>query len=238
MVRAYLLVLLFFTLVLSSNVSAIRINEIEINPAGADTGNEWIELYSNEEIDLSDYKIRNNDGQELALEGSFDDYYVINLEKQWLDNSDEKVFLYKGSELIDETEILEDAKNNDMTWQYCGSWTFMKETKEEGNGCDGGNNEDDNVDKNKDDNTTKNDSLLKKVNEIINNKTSNENIKETEVEELKPVSQTIKLTSKTIKSQDSSEEESKNRFWIYGIIGLCLLVAILFWLKRRKNELE
>lgn len=227
-------------LLLSSNVSALRINEVEINPAGADTGNEWIELYNEKEIDLSDYKIKNNDGQELALEGSFDGYYVINLEKQWLDNSDEKVFLYGGTELIDETDILEDAKNNDMTWQYCGSWTFMKETKEKDNGCNGVNNEDNNADKNKEDNITKKDSVLKNVNEMINNKSSNENVKETEIEKSEPIiPQTIKLTSKTIKSQDSSEEKSKNKFWIYGIIGLCLLVAILLWIKRRnRNELE
>ena len=61
------LVLLFLIfLFLASGISAITINEIESNPAGADTGNEWVEFYSNEEVNLEGYKIINNDGDEIV----------------------------------------------------------------------------------------------------------------------------------------------------------------------------
>ena len=42
--------------------SAIKISEIELNPAGTDKGNEWIELFSDEKINLGEYKLVNNDG--------------------------------------------------------------------------------------------------------------------------------------------------------------------------------
>jgi len=39
------IILLFSVLFINSVIAKIRINEIELNPSGADTGNEWIELY-------------------------------------------------------------------------------------------------------------------------------------------------------------------------------------------------
>ena len=127
--------LITLIIILISGVSAIRINEVEMNPAGKDYGNEWIELYSKEEVNLEGYKLVNNDGGELNLEGNFSGYFIYIFSRQWLDNFDEKVFLYKESELIDETDTFDDSKNDDLTWQLCDSWKFMASTKGEENNC-------------------------------------------------------------------------------------------------------
>jgi len=86
-------------LLIIPNISAIIINEVELNPAGDDTGNEYIEFYSKDEINLTEYKIINNDGNELQLNQTFTGYFVFTFEKQWLDNSDEKISLYKNNHL-------------------------------------------------------------------------------------------------------------------------------------------
>src|SRR3989344_902390 len=100
----------FFTLI--SIVYSIQINEVESNPAGNDAGQEWIEFYSKQEVNLSEYKITNNDGQEMQTNAAFSGYYVLNLEKQWLDNSNEKVILMKDGKIIDETLVFSDSTNN------------------------------------------------------------------------------------------------------------------------------
>ncbi len=44
--------------------------------------------------------------------------------------------LYKGSELIDQTDILKDDKNDDYTWSFCDEgWKFDKSTKAKENDC-------------------------------------------------------------------------------------------------------
>ena len=68
--------LITLIIILISGVSAIRINEVEMNPAGKDYGNEWIELYSKEEVNLEGYKLMNNDGGELNLGGNFSGYFI------------------------------------------------------------------------------------------------------------------------------------------------------------------
>ncbi len=104
-------------IILLANISAIRINEIESNPSGQDSGNEWIELYSKDEVNLIDYKLVNNDGDELWLSESFSKYYIYAFDKQWLDNTDEKIFLYKGGDLIDETDLVDDGENKNNSPQ-------------------------------------------------------------------------------------------------------------------------
>ncbi|MEA3329436.1 MAG: hypothetical protein U9Q06_01710, partial [Nanoarchaeota archaeon] len=103
-------------------VLGIEITEVELNPAGSDGGAEWIELFSDEEINLGNYKLKNNDGDEIILEGEVSGYYIYLLTSQWLDNKDEKVFIYKGDEKIDESDLLEDVENDDKTWQKCKDW--------------------------------------------------------------------------------------------------------------------
>ncbi len=114
----------------------MRINEVELNPVGTDAGNEWTEFYNDGEISLEEYMIMNNDGENVSLNGSFDGYFVYTFAKQWLDNSNESIYLYKDLVLIDKTELLADSNNNGLTWQFCeGDWKFLNSTKEQKNNC-------------------------------------------------------------------------------------------------------
>ena len=117
--------------------SSLIINEIELNPSGSDSGKEWIELYSENQVNLEEYTIKNNDGDEIKLNGSFSGYYVYVFSKQWLDNSEEIEYLYKSDQIEHQTDLLSDSKNDDLTWSYCGSvWNFGNSTKNEENFCE------------------------------------------------------------------------------------------------------
>jgi len=87
-------------ILLLSFCSGLIISEVELNPLGTDSGNEWIELFSKSEIDLEEYKLINNDGDEFSLNqiGGFSGYLIIELSKQWLDNEDESYFSWKPCE--------------------------------------------------------------------------------------------------------------------------------------------
>jgi len=50
-------------LILLPIVKSVRINEVELNPAGTDSGNEWIELYSPVTVDLTGYLIHSSNGR-------------------------------------------------------------------------------------------------------------------------------------------------------------------------------
>lgn len=117
--------------------SCLRINEVELNPAGNDAGNEFIELYSSSQENLTGWKIRNNDLQEKTLNFSFSGYYVLELSSQFLDNSDERVFLIDlNNNITDSTPIFADSLNDNKTWQYCASgWKFEEKTNNFENNC-------------------------------------------------------------------------------------------------------
>jgi len=222
------IVFLFLFIMLVSSISAIRITEVELNPTGTDAGYEWVELYSKEESNLNDYKLVNNDGDELILNGTFSGYYIYIFSKQWLDNSDEKIFLYKNTELVDETDIFSDSKNNDMTWQLCESWEFKDSTKGENNGCS------QELEENKEPETNKTEiNEEKKVS--VPSDLQNSSKKETELK-------TIDLNPKVIKSEENSQVSGK-RYAIYGLFAFGVLLGLLFLIKkftrkRNKNEFE
>jgi hypothetical protein len=122
---------ILFILVFSSLVCAIRINEVESNPEGSDAKNEWIELYSESEVNLEGWKIENSEQQSKELEGIFQGYFIINFSSQWLDNSEESLSLYEGDILRDSFTSFEDSYNDNRTWQYCdGDWSFLYSSKD------------------------------------------------------------------------------------------------------------
>lgn len=214
---------IFFILILLllPSISAIKINEVESNPQGEDSGNEWVELYSKDEIKIKEYKLVNNDGDELSLSGSFSGYYVYTFNKQWLDNSDERIFLYKNNDLIDETDLFEDDKNDDLTWQLCdGDWEFMEPTKSKKNNCE---KEDD----------KENEKIKEKNEEMF------EEIKEVKLENIELG--TIKLNTKDIKSEDNKKDLDKSSYAKYGFVIFCVLLGLLFVFKKKrfnKNEFD
>lgn len=134
----FILFFLMLFIVTPVPVSAIRINEVESNPKGNDYAKEWIELYSETEISLIDWKILNYDNDSIMLNGRFSGYLIINFSSQWLDNKDEKVFLINQTKLIDETPLLSDSNNDEFSWSYCekaDEWKFVNSTKAGKNFC-------------------------------------------------------------------------------------------------------
>ncbi len=125
-------------LINSDLVFALRINEVELNPTGKDAGFEWVELYSEESIDLGGYILYNGDGGSYNLSGTFSGYLTVIFPGAWLDNSNETVFLKSGVEIISETPHFNDAKNNDKAWSFCEEWKFISGTQNAANACDGG----------------------------------------------------------------------------------------------------
>ncbi|KYH38939.1 MAG: conserved exported protein of unknown function [Candidatus Bathyarchaeota archaeon B23] len=103
----------------------VVINEVEQNPAGADAGNEWVELYnpSSQPVDIGGWTLSTTHGDTVTLtipEGTIIDpgeFKVYTYSKQWLDNEDESVILRDDSGVIvDETPILNDTHNDDRAW--------------------------------------------------------------------------------------------------------------------------
>ena len=222
------LLLALILIIFISNVSALRITEFESNPLGTDSGNEWIELYNDGEINLEEYKLVNNDGGKVLLNGTISGYFVYIFEKQWLDNTDEKVFLYKNEELIDETDIFDDSKNSDMTWQLCDSWEFKDQTKGEENSCEEDEEFKEEVEEEEPEkDTTKKDKLA--IGELSANPESDKQKQEER--------ETIILNPQVIKTDEDKEKISKN-YALYGFVAFCILIGILFIIKNRKDKNE
>jgi hypothetical protein len=98
------------------------INEFEVNPEGADSGNEWVEIYNPNinTIDLTGWALANNDDELYTFSGTIEpgEYVIISFTGSWLDNSNERLILYDDSFVeIDSTPIISDGSNNANTWQ-------------------------------------------------------------------------------------------------------------------------
>jgi len=129
----FLFIILFVNLVFAE----IRINEVELNPQGQDSYNEWLELYSNEKVNLSGWRLINSDGEEKNLNYVFQEYLVIPFEGQWLDNENESIKLINNEgSLVFQTPLLKDSLNNEKTWSYCNrDWVLANPTKGYSNDC-------------------------------------------------------------------------------------------------------
>ena len=174
---------LLFSLAL---VSAIEITEFESNPFEGDSGNEWIELYSDGEFELDDYYLENADGDIYELEGTFSGYFVVQFESQWLDNVDERVYLKyeEDNATIDSTPLFDDGDDDNNSWNKCNDeWIFIESSKGEENLCgnedqnnnDDSNNDSDGNDSNDDDDSDGDDSNDDDSN-LINNSENNQEI--------------------------------------------------------------
>ncbi|HIG94947.1 MAG TPA: lamin tail domain-containing protein [Nanoarchaeota archaeon] len=244
--KKYILILVMFFLPI---INAIQITEVELNPLGDDKGNEWVELYSEEEVNLTGYKIVNNDGEEINLNGNLEGYYVYIFEKQWLDNSDEKIFLYYNNELIDETEIFKDDKNNDLTWQFCNNqWLFANSTKNEG--CKKREKEEsiEDIEDIKENKSLEIESVeilteeSKDYYKLIRDDLEQEKIIEnSSIEKLEVINlnNLNNLNTKDIKTDEVNKELKKSNYSVYGLIGFSILLCCLFLIKKyqvKKNE--
>ncbi len=129
-------IFLFFLVVINL-VSAIRINEIELNPKDeCNDCTEWLEIYSEQEINLDGWRIIDISNKTLNLTGIINGYYILENFTLSLNNNDERLFLYNQTILIQETPMSSDSYNDNRTWQYCnGSWIFFNSTKRTENLC-------------------------------------------------------------------------------------------------------
>jgi hypothetical protein len=222
-------------------VFSLSITEVELNPPGSDSGNEWVELYSEEEVNLENYFLENNDQDIINLTGSFRGYYIINFEKQWLDNSDERIFLKSGEITID-TSILKDSQDNGKTWNLCsGEWTFLDSTKNGENSCleipEDSNQADEETDAEV---TLAGEALSELENESQKNNLDvfDKNVELIEQANMQPTK--IILHSETEKSEDFSKsseifetkDEKIRKAMLYSFMFLCIVLIILLVLSR------
>ncbi|MFH1307933.1 MAG: hypothetical protein ABIH72_03705 [archaeon] len=117
-------------------ISAIRINEVDLNPNdNCNDCTEWVELYSEANIDLQGWKLVDKDNNTMELEGSFSGYLVIEPSIS-LNNNNEQLFLYNGTELVSQTNVISDSYNDNRSWQYCnGNWMLDISTRGTENLC-------------------------------------------------------------------------------------------------------
>ncbi|MEK6844021.1 MAG: putative S-layer protein [Nanoarchaeota archaeon] len=114
--KAFLLTIIILLAI--SPVYALLINEIELNPEGINE-NEWIELYNEGIIPLTNYYIENSAGKIIKLNEDVSEYRTIAVSNFFI-NSNEKIFLKNNEgQIIDETPILSDSGDNYKTWSRC-----------------------------------------------------------------------------------------------------------------------
>jgi hypothetical protein len=221
--------LIFLIIIIIPFISALQITEIELNPLGPDTGNEWIELYSEEETNCS-IKIQNNDGIEITINKSFKGYYVYTFPKQWLDNTDEKLFLLQDNRIIQETIILEDTKNDLQTFSLCDSWTLTDPTKNNQNNC----NLPEPIEEEFQEPEIPKENIPEKQEETIPPQTNSQVNFPSKISE--PITQDpLILNPKTFKTKNSFSIRDKGK---YSIIVFCILLAILMLKKKNKTEFK
>ena len=132
-----LVILMFYSLVSAK----VFINEVEFNPAGSDTGNEWVELYNNEfvPVNITGWKILDKNGINTLPGGviiNATGFYVINSSHDISPNSNQNFSLLNISNgIIDQTILFNDSSpstGNNKTWQrvFDGNniWQFQQST--------------------------------------------------------------------------------------------------------------
>jgi hypothetical protein len=213
----------------TTNVLAIRINEVEPNPPGKDAGNEWIELYSENEFNLEGYYLQ-ADNNIYNLSGSFSGYYSIQFSGLWIDNFNETVFLKNTEGIIDQTDVLTDSENNDKSWSLCNDeWILKVSTRDLDNGCEGEeiNSEQEEVSENIKDNIK---------NKNIETDNNNETIEIAENQNIfVKITEKKKIILKNSKSEFNEEITPAHRTRIsiiYIFVGLCVLLVVLMALRK------
>tara|TARA_Y100000310_G_scaffold345787_1_gene469942 strand:- start:5390 stop:7534 length:2145 start_codon:yes stop_codon:yes gene_type:complete len=91
--------------------SAVYINDFDPNPPGADSPNEWVELYNDgAPVDLTGYNLTKGDFEVIQLAGIINRHIVFNWTPGGLDNVDENITLTNTLGIaIDMTPHVDDA---------------------------------------------------------------------------------------------------------------------------------
>ncbi len=228
---------LFFTILISGEVFALRINEFESNPAGKDAGFEWIELYSENLVDLEGYFLQNGDGGTYNLSGTFSGYLTIIFPGAWLDNSNESVILKRGVEIIDQTISFNDATNNGKTWTFCSEWKFVSGTQNAVNFCDGGTQIFAQENETEEDNGLSyltNKDLDNSQNALTNSSNNLQKviINTANVADIKPKKITLNNIEKNEAKTIVTKTYKTRVGVIYAFLGICVLLVVLMALRK------
>jgi len=226
----------------------IRINEVELNPPGTDNGNEWIELYSSDNVTLEKWRIESSNGRNMTFNASFSGYYILIGSYNLLTNENNSLTLRDNNgNSIFSVSSLKDSANDARSWQYCdGEWIFTEDTKNSENNCQEdeeqdeepeiNNYEDNETDDGMDEQNAGNDTEEYSREEENAESTNNANTGDAE-----KAPETIVLgESEDIKSFDNVVYKSKTSkikeyaLWGFGIV--CIIVIILLLIDRKRNR--
>ena len=122
-----LVVLLVEYIVFTGAVLAgnIVVNEFDLNPAGKDSGNEWVVLYnpSEVEVDISSWALETTHGKTVTVripQGTImppKGYWTYIHSRQWLDNEDELIILKDAEGIeVDRTLMASDTDDDNRYW--------------------------------------------------------------------------------------------------------------------------
>ena len=117
----------------------VSINEVEINPVGSDTGNEWIEIFNNgNPVDISGWYITDKNNKKYFLQNlTIIDFFVIEPFSPTLINTNQNISLYDNkNRLVDSTGVFSEnvpPVGDDKTFSRVpdgsGSFVLQKSTK-------------------------------------------------------------------------------------------------------------
>src|SRR3989338_9192074 len=117
----------------------VSINEVEINPVGSDTGNEWIEIFNNgNPVDISGWYITDKNNKKYFLQNlTIIDFFVIEPFSPTLINTNQNISLYDNkNRLVDSTGVFSESVppvGDDKTFSRVpdgsGSFVLQKSTK-------------------------------------------------------------------------------------------------------------
>ncbi len=228
-------------MILIPEVSGLRINEFESNPNGTDTGAEWVELYSEESVNLEGYTLENGDGGVYNLSGIFTGYLTIIFPGAWLDNSNETVFIKQGATIVDQAGPFNDAKNNGKTWSFCDEWKFVDGTRNSANNCDGSQQPAQNTQNNS--GGSSNSGLAYLSNDDTDTENDSPSTSDAPVANTAPAQNVgndiVKPKKITLNALSSDDEKTivtktyKTRMGvIYSFIGFCVLLVVLIALRK------
>ena len=240
------LILLYLMILLIVNVSAIVINEVEMNPKEGGDGKEWLELYNEKDeiIDISGWEIwegiYGTSGPKRILSIPNETiilgkkFYVIEWTGTKLNNGGDFVILYDNQkDKIDETKTLDETSPSIKTWQLCdNSWEFLEATKEEKNNCE--------IEEETSKDVEEEQAIEEEdIEEYVDVKDENSFVegggeKGGQIQTLTP--KVISLTPKDIKSEDNIESLDKTDYAKYGFIAFCILIGVLLILKNKRKQ--
>jgi len=242
-----LFIALFFMIFLLEFVSSLRINEIEINGVA---GEEWVEIYNNENetLNLSNFEIWDGLSSPKKIYTfpngttiNSGDYFIVNFSNK-LNNDGDFVTLYNGTQKIDETPTTPPLKNlnkDDFTWNYCdGNWLFVNSTKNGPNNC----NQQTQPPTNSSGNTTNQNQTNQNINST--NSTELSQAVDYQVYSIKSTPKnsnitfdTISLNSQSIKTSKNSGLDNKIKSYsVYYLITFAVLLLFLFLLRKKRKD--